>query len=48
MRHRWKTCTRKLCGGNFRPNTLGYVIRNVDFLTVIYPHVCIGIDFFDV
>jgi hypothetical protein len=29
-----ETCTRKLCGGNFRPDTLGYVIRNVDFLTV--------------
>ena len=30
-----ETCTRKLCGGKFRPNILGHVIRNVDFLTVI-------------
>jgi hypothetical protein len=29
-----ETCTRKLCGGRFRPDTLANVIRNVDFLTV--------------
>jgi hypothetical protein len=29
-----ETCTRKLCGGKFRPETLARVIRNVDFLTV--------------
>ena len=29
-----ETCTRKLCGGKFRPDTLAHVIRNVDFLTV--------------
>jgi len=29
-----ETCTRKLCGGKFRPDTLPHVIRNVDFLTV--------------
>lgn len=29
-----ETCTRKLCGGKFRPDTLAHVIRNVDFLTM--------------
>lgn len=29
-----ETCTRKLCGGKFRPSSLGHVIRNVDYLTV--------------
>jgi hypothetical protein len=29
-----ETCTRKLSGGRFRPDTLPHVIRNVDFLTV--------------
>ncbi|CAF0749399.1 unnamed protein product [Adineta ricciae] len=29
-----ETCTRKLCGGKFRPDTLPHVIRNVDFLTM--------------
>ena len=29
-----ETCTRKLCGGEFRPKRLDYIIRNVDFLTV--------------
>ena len=29
-----ETCTRKLCGGKFRPDTLAHVIRNVDYLTV--------------
>ncbi|CAF1303483.1 unnamed protein product [Adineta steineri] len=29
-----ETCTRKLCGGKFRPETLPHVIRNVDFLTM--------------
>ncbi|CAF0887767.1 unnamed protein product, partial [Didymodactylos carnosus] len=29
-----ETTTRKLCGGQFRPETLGHVIRNVDFLTM--------------
>lgn len=31
-----ETCTRKLCGGKFRPDTLPHVIRNVDFLTVSF------------
>lgn len=30
-----ETCTRKLCGGKIRPDSLPHVIRNVDFLTVI-------------
>ncbi|CAF4719327.1 unnamed protein product [Rotaria socialis] len=29
-----ETCTRKLCGGKFRPDTFPHVIRNVDFLTM--------------
>ncbi|CAF3002040.1 unnamed protein product [Rotaria socialis] len=29
-----ETCTRKLCGGRFRPSALANVIRNVDFLTM--------------
>ena len=29
-----ETCTRKLCGGKIRPDSLPHVIRNVDFLTV--------------
>ncbi|CAF3847147.1 unnamed protein product [Rotaria sp. Silwood1] len=29
-----ETCTRKLCGGKFRPFQLANVIRNVDYLTM--------------
>ncbi|CAF2986362.1 unnamed protein product [Rotaria sp. Silwood2] len=29
-----ETCTRKLCGGRFRPSLLANVIRNVDYLTM--------------
>ncbi|CAF1076462.1 unnamed protein product [Rotaria sordida] len=29
-----ETCTRKICGGRFRPSLLANVIRNVDYLTM--------------